>query len=224
MARKKGLFLHGLLLLLSLFIPLFFFILLSLSVGGALYEMLFLHSPFIFWLLMLSLRGRYLDIGEIDLYAGISSKLMFLTVALLGLWAVFRHPFHEIGDVYYWYILSGSGYAYTLPFEVYIVEIPYLIYGFMTGDWRGLGDNIGMMLVIAFNLIMLSLYLSLLYWKREYRAGAAKIIFVCGVLANIIIVFIYIYGALIYLLYLLINLSRLYSIFAKENTQEAVSI
>ena len=213
---------HGLLLLLSLFIPLFFFILFSLNVGNALSTMLFLHSPFIFWLLILPLKDRYLDIDEIDLYAGISSKLMLLTLALLGLWAIFRHPFYKIGDIYSWYILSGSGYAYTLPFEAYIVEIPYLIYGFMTGHWGGLGDNIGMILVIAANLIILSLYIILLYWKREYRVGAAKIIFVCGVLANVIIVFIYPYGALIYLLYLLINLSRLHSLFTKKKTQKSL--
>ncbi len=90
--RIEGrLYLHGLLLLLSLFIPLFFFMLLSLNVGNALYTMLFLHNPFIFWLLILPLKDRFLDIEEIDLYAGVSSKLMFLTIALPGIRDAFRH-------------------------------------------------------------------------------------------------------------------------------------
>ena len=222
MRSEKRLYLHGLLLLLSLSIPLSFLMLYSLNVGNALYTMLFLHSPFIFWLLILPFKDRYLDIDEIDLYAGISSKLMLLTVALVGMWAVFPRASFKIGEVYAWYILFGSGYAYTLPFEDYIVRVPYLIYCFMTRNWRGLGDNIGMMLVIVSNLIILSLYIILLYWKKEYRVSVAKIIFISGVIANITIIFIYLYATPINLPYLLLNLYRLHSVFTKKNTQETI--
>jgi len=218
---RSRLFLHGLLLLLSLVVPLFFYILSSLNVGDALYTMLFLHSPFIFWLLLLPLKKRFLDIDEIDLYAGISSKLMFLAVALPGMRAAFRyHPFQDIGWFYYWYMfVAGSGYAYTLPFEAYIIGIPYLIYGFATGSWKLLGQILPSLLIVS-NLAVLSLYIILLYWKKGYRRGAAKIIFISGVIANIVslpfISAMFISYSLIYLPYLFLNLYRVHSIFLKE--------
>ncbi len=100
-----------------------------------------------------------------------------------------------------------------------------MICGFATGNWKILGQIFPSLLIIS-NLGVLSLYLILLYWKKGYRRGAVKIIFICGVIANIMMIFIYpIYLApLIYLPYLLLNLYRLHSLFTKKKTQEAIPI
>ena len=214
---------HGLLLLLSLSIPLFFFMLYSLDVNSQLYNMLFLHSLFIYWLVLLPLRNRYLDIDEIDFYAGGSSKLMFLAVALPGMRDAFHyHTFHNIEGIYFVYTYMGSAYAYTLPFEFYIARVPYLIYGFATVTWRIFVSFFPSLLIIS-NLAVLSLYLTLLHRKKGYRHVAAKIIFICGVIANANIITLFFISATIFIVfapihlpYLLLNLYRLHNIFGKE--------
>ena len=220
---------HGLLLLLSLSIPLFFFMLYSLDIDSQLYNMLFLHSPFMYWLLLLPLKNRYLDIDEIDLYAGVSSKLMFLAVALPGMRDAFRyHTFNNIEGIYFVYTYLGSSYAYTLPFEFYIAGVPYLIYGFATGTWRIFVSFFPSLLIVS-NLAVLSLYLTLLYRKKGYGHVAAKIIFICGVIANIITLFfisatIFILFTPFHLSYLLLNLYRLHGLFTEKNTQKYLLI
>ena len=204
----RGVFLHLVLLLLSLFIPLSF--LMFGLLGNPYGYVLFLHSPFIFLLCMLPLRDRFLEWDEIDLYAGVSSKLMFLPLLFLGLVAPLDNPIFNPLETYFWYMVMGSGYAYTLPFEMFLVYIPYSIYGFATGRWRPL-YVVGDYLLLLSNLAILSLYIVLLYWRRRYREGVSKIIFVCGVIANLVLVFIFGFSIspLIHLFYLLVNLSIL---------------
>ncbi len=214
MKNRWKLYSHGLLLLLSLVIPLFF-MLLRLNIGNGLYTMLFLNSPFIFWLLISPLKGRFLDIEEMDLYAGISSKLMFLTMAIPNIGAVFpHHPIYNVGETYFWYIFSGSGYAYTLPYEYFIIFIPVLIYGFATRNWNMLGGQTGPLLLVLSNLGILSLYLILLYWKKKYRITVAKILFTSSIIIQTIILFLIsatplVYNSLTQLLYLALNAYRL---------------
>ena len=215
---RSRLFLHLLIILFSLVFPssYLWFIVLMLIVNCIICFFCIVH---IYWLLLLSLRNRYLDIDEIDLYSGISSKLMFLALAIPGVRDAFRYnPFHEIGGIYYWYFLIGPGYAYTLPFELYIVQIPYLIYGFMTGDWMGLGGNTGVILLMAANITIISLYVSLLYWKSQYRKPVAKALFLFGIVINILVLFFLshsplVYFTLIHLMYLALNAYRIHKIY-----------
>ncbi len=188
--------------------------LLKLNIGSAsFYSLLFLHSPFIFWLLLLPLKGRFLELGEIDLYAGVSSKLIFLGPLLFSGDSYFLKY-----QVYPGFAFLASGYAYTMPLEIYIKWFLSFLYYLITGHFIILDRDIDQILNSILSLSILALYLTLLYWRRQYRKTVAKAFFIFSIVVNMLVLFFIsltpmVYYTLIYLIYLALNAYRVKEIY-----------
>jgi len=188
-SRNSKAYLHATLLIIGLLIPFLFITFskmirygsLTLTILGLiiplsfLISLLFLFSPLIFLLLMLPFRNRFIDLEEIDLYAGLSSKMLFIVPILTSQAQHFYWRYYFMGYIFY----LAPVYGFITPFEL----IPPILLTMVTGDLSFLGND---PLIIFFSIIFLTIYIYTLYFaQRNYRKLIFKFVYVASMTINI---------------------------------------
>jgi hypothetical protein len=126
---------------------------------------------------MLPFKNRFIDLDEIELYAGLSSKMIFVAPILISQSQDFywRYYFE-----YYTLYLSPV-YGFITPFEL----IPSIILTIITGDLSFLTND---QLIIFLSIIFLAMYIYTLYFaKPSYRKVTFKFVYTASIIVNLFI-------------------------------------
>lgn len=166
-------------LVISILFPSVSYILLFLIPDNVFLGFLYLYSPIILLLTLLPFKDRLLAMDEIDLYAGISSKTMFIGPLL----TIDEH----LSNFYYRVAFYLSGYGPTNPFELYL---SLFITRFLIGKPDSIiqSSSTYKSLSAVISIMILSLYLITLFWKREHLSMVLKILFMASMAMNIVLI------------------------------------
>ncbi len=201
---SKFIFSKYFLVLLSLLIPVLFFVLLLWRPSDYI-GLLYIYSPIILMLILLPFKNKYVPFTDIELYGGISSRFMLLMIFIMS----YRYDASPLTIS----LVPAPSYGYTAPIEYYI---PILLCGFLNCFRSRTIFSVTFCIIWS---VLMTTCLYLLFWGRKYKYKAIKIFYPVVIALNIILIILfsrapyYVVLAPIQSIYLIANSYRLREIY-----------